>query len=472
MFRQRPVYLQASTLPRISRCCYANGERPTNCAPPDLTARASSTRAIIRSLRRSAWADLITAIGAGTTAIRATSGRNAALVTVLVGQNGPETVIVPSEDVVSVDDSQAILIADARTTAIRPGQIVVSGDRGGLLATVVAARQQGSRIMLHTGQASLAEAFPNTHADIYGAASTAILRLNHGVGSITFEDGRTYPLSSSGFKCTSNGKATNAVSLTGATVRATVDVTVVTHLVFLTKGGDVSNFLLAVKIDGKVVGSSGSVALNVAGKYDFDCSITGPTKDLPAFKYGPLFFDLDFATEYGVQGSIGSTATEILAGPTATASFSGEEGIQYKNDTWSQINTGNPDGKIKLTPASVTIAADVKADLKPYAEADLAADVSLAHKVHVGIRNAAGGTAGVSGDISAARGTAGAGKRCGGASEGQRRAVHPVARSVSGTTEQSDEDLAAAWGAETDAETPATNVQPARELNQSKSTTC
>ena len=39
---------------------------------------------------------------------------------------------------------------------------------------------------------------------------------------------------------------------------------------------------------------------------------------------------------------------------------------------------------------------------------------------------------------------------------------------MSGTTEQSDEDLAAAWGAETDAETPATNVQPARELNQSE----
>ena len=39
---------------------------------------------------------------------------------------------------------------------------------------------------------------------------------------------------------------------------------------------------------------------------------------------------------------------------------------------------------------------------------------------------------------------------------------------MSETTEQSDEDLAAAWGAETDAETPATNVQPARELNQSE----
>ena len=39
---------------------------------------------------------------------------------------------------------------------------------------------------------------------------------------------------------------------------------------------------------------------------------------------------------------------------------------------------------------------------------------------------------------------------------------------MSETTEQSDEDLAAAWGAETDAETPADSVQPARELNQSE----
>jgi flagellar motor switch protein FliM len=39
---------------------------------------------------------------------------------------------------------------------------------------------------------------------------------------------------------------------------------------------------------------------------------------------------------------------------------------------------------------------------------------------------------------------------------------------VSETAGQSDEELAAAWGAETAAETPANSVQPARELNQSE----
>jgi flagellar motor switch protein FliM len=39
---------------------------------------------------------------------------------------------------------------------------------------------------------------------------------------------------------------------------------------------------------------------------------------------------------------------------------------------------------------------------------------------------------------------------------------------MSETTEQSDEDLAAAWGAETEAEAAVENIQPARELNQSE----
>ena len=80
---------------------------------------------------------------------------------VTVTQPAPGTVLVPSQDVTALGATSATLTLTPQTNTIHPGQILVSGSAGGLLAKVVGVTRSGSTLRLTTTPTSLLAAFPH-----------------------------------------------------------------------------------------------------------------------------------------------------------------------------------------------------------------------------------------------------------------------------------------------------------------------
>jgi hypothetical protein len=120
---------------------------------------------------------LVTALTPSGSATITAAAPGAASVTasVIVAAPGPHTVLVDSADVQAVQGANVTLRATSSTRAISVGDIVVSGDKAGLLGTVRSVSSAAGAVMLQTGPASLVQAFPDLNVHLTGAPVTMML---------------------------------------------------------------------------------------------------------------------------------------------------------------------------------------------------------------------------------------------------------------------------------------------------------
>ena len=93
------------------------------------------------------------------------------VVTAVIAELTSETHYVESGEVISVDaDTGAVvLVRNERTDTLQVGDVLLSGDRAGLLCRVTSFEQQESRLLVQTVPADLTEAFENIIVEAEGA---------------------------------------------------------------------------------------------------------------------------------------------------------------------------------------------------------------------------------------------------------------------------------------------------------------
>ncbi|MEM9730164.1 MAG: hypothetical protein AAF997_16415, partial [Myxococcota bacterium] len=82
------------------------------------------------------------------------------LVTAVVVVLQPQTLVVPTERVVSVNDERTVIVLERTPTleALRPGDIVVNGSENGFLSRIVTIEPQADALRFEVIEATIAEA--------------------------------------------------------------------------------------------------------------------------------------------------------------------------------------------------------------------------------------------------------------------------------------------------------------------------
>ena len=116
------------------------------------------------------------------------SGAQSQAAQVTIAQPGPHTVLVPSSDVKADGNGIVTLTLNADTSAITAGDIVVSGNKAGLLVKVLSVTRGSSSLTVTTQQSSLLDAFPQL--SIHAVSAPTKISLNYGALTAAFSPNR------------------------------------------------------------------------------------------------------------------------------------------------------------------------------------------------------------------------------------------------------------------------------------------
>jgi hypothetical protein len=309
---------------------------------------------------------LITAKSSGVATIIASTRGDAALVTVVIGQAGPNTVAIPSEDVVFATEQRALLVRTAKTYRLQPGKIVISGDRGGLFGRITRMSVKQRNVVLELAQTTIADAFPNMNAHIIGARQHVRLELRHGHATLRYDDGTTFT-NSDALKCTGSAGAT----ITGSSFAFDLTATPQTDLI--TQDGQTKTFDLSLNLDATGSGSTGDLATAAAGK--FSCTLSLGQIEIPFEDFLALVFSFKADPSFGFEGSI--TRSGNLVGPTFSYQYKGPQGIQYDDGNWSQVDSGTPKAKSTMNDQTQAPTGATKLSSKVLLDAEFSIAAKL-----------------------------------------------------------------------------------------------
>ncbi len=299
---------------------------------------------------------------------------------VTIAQPASGTLIIPSADVLARTQTSATLKRTPQTTALRPGQIVVSGNHGGLLARITAVTAGPRVVRITTTTTSLARAFRqlSIHAESAKVTTT--------VPSAAFRPAaRAHPsgvvlASASGpganaargdaaVGCTLSSGRDVTVSLAGPSVSVPATVQLVADL--QTRFPVVDQFELVFQATIPVIVHSGSVTVSAAGKATAICDLDAPTIDAPTPIFlGPVEINGQATAAAGVDLDLNAGASMTFSGPTASDTARGTDGILYTSSGGWQAVEDNQTTGMQVTPDGTSFNASLKATAAPYLRVD------------------------------------------------------------------------------------------------------
>ena len=271
---------------------------------------------------------------------------------VTVASPAPGTLIIPSTEVRAETSTSATLPSNKQTVAIKPGQILVSGSRSGLLARVTAVSVGAGTVTVTTVPASLARAFLRLSIQAESAAVPTRLP------AAELHRDHCRPSFGHGIHMS----VADPSASVEAQVRLVANLQISHHAV--------DNFELAVQATVPVTIRSGAITVSAAGHASVTCELTAPAINVPATVFlGPVAIDGQVTASAGVTTTVGAGAAMAFSGPTVSYTMRATAGIQYtlsggwqavkSTPTWSTLP--------QVTPASQSF----KASLTANAEADL-----------------------------------------------------------------------------------------------------
>jgi hypothetical protein len=299
---------------------------------------------------------------------------------VTVAQPASGTLLIPSDDVLSRTQTSATLKRTRQTSALRPGQIVVSGNRGGLLAQVTAVTFGVKVVTIRTTAASLARAFRqlSIHAESAKVTTTVPTAAFRSAARSRSPDVALASASDAGASaaqdvdaasCTLTSGRNVTVSLDGPSVLVPATVELVGDLE--TRFPDVELFEVAAQATVPVIVHSGSVTVSAAGKADATCDLGVSTIDVPTpIFFGPVQINGQATADAGVDLSVDAGAAMTFSGPTVSDTAQGTDGIRYTSAGGWQAVEDNQAADPLVTPGGTSLTASLTATAAPFLRLD------------------------------------------------------------------------------------------------------
>ena len=300
---------------------------------------------------------------------------------VIIAQPASQTILVNSSDVLSHTQGEAILASNATTTQIKPGDIVVSGDKGGLLDQVTSVQPSGANIAIGLNPCSLPQAFQNLDIDLTGAPVQMRMQMSRGRAVLSTMDGRVVGVfRGNGFNCTDNTGATVNVNLSGPSFTFNVTANLVLKLQShwtLWTGPQVTLFELAVNLVAPVGMTTGSASFLANGTAGFTCSETLGSLDIPAVCVGPIDFSGSLVPSAGIKVSLSATGSLTVSGPSLNDTLSALDGVQWTPSAGWQTIGHNSQSGLSVTPAGIKFTTALSGDIFPYLRLDVGFNADL-----------------------------------------------------------------------------------------------
>lgn len=309
-------------------------------------------------------------VGSATITI-SSSGTEAALVGVIVAAPAPRTVLIPSYAVISTGLSHVVLRSIPITRRIHPGDRVVSGSSGGVLADVRAVRTAGDLLHLSTEPASLARAFSRLDVHSSGAQRSGVLRLHGRTASLSPSGGSPVAQASDAqeLPCNSGRSGDLYVSLSGASMEAPVDYEPYANLESGWRTG-VRLFELGVRVKVPISLSTGSVQIAAAGKGSVTCEVRLPLSLPSPLWIGPVEIAPTLTPAVGVTVDGEASAGLTVAGPTLGETISATDGVKWTPGGGWQAVTDNGSSTPTLQPGGTHFTGGFSATINPFVHLD------------------------------------------------------------------------------------------------------
>jgi len=247
---------------------------------------------------------LVTAhVAVGSATITATvAGVRPQAAQVLVATPAPGTVVIPTQDIMTMTAREVTLRRTPQTSAISAGDVLVSNGRsgGGLLARALSVRAGASAVSVVTSSASLASAFAalSVHAVSAPVTSATAART---AAALTAE-------------CKLTAGTSRPVSLQGPSV--SVPATVQLSGTLVAQSGVVQQFELAVQATLPITVRSGSVTVSAGGNATATCELAVTSIPVPTPLFlGPVEVSGEVSQAAGVDVSLRGGASLTIPGP-------------------------------------------------------------------------------------------------------------------------------------------------------------
>ena len=283
-----------------------------------------------------------------------------------------------SDEVTSVDRAAApdgpftvVLPRNATTESISVGDVVISGDRAGLLDRVLSVDLGPTEVTLITELASLEDAFENLS---YTASTLPVLGSSEDPDALP--PGRHVLQSIDSADCKTENNSDAGLTTTGASVTFThrLEVEVSVSIV----SGSLQSFELGPEASANVTGESGSLEWSSQVAGEVTCAL-----ELITFKTPPLPMHM-FSFQLGVTPAIGVKAEASFTGPSFTvtgpkgdASGEARGGIAWAPGGWSTYGSADWDGSFDPFEANFDTDIEFELTAKPHGSLGFTAIANL-----------------------------------------------------------------------------------------------
>jgi Bacterial Ig-like domain (group 2)/Bacterial SH3 domain len=302
---------------------------------------------------------------AGSANIVATlNGYDPAYGSVIVAHATSQTVQVASSLVKSATPTSAVLVRNAQTQAVVPGNIVVSNSAGGLFGQVTGVTMDASTVTLSLQPATIPDAFPDYSYKWNGPpVQLDIQSLPGGRYTVRDKRGRVVSEGSFDFPC-SGGTASEKPGFEHPiTITAILNFDARQHLI-----------QVGTELSGSIGYSGGMYTVGGAGNpLTCETAITLNSHVQIALPGGLLTASPVVTPRIGIE--IISDRQATVKGPSAKIEFDVLSGFQYQNGQWSLLEShAAPALSLSLLP-TVSFDGPLEAHITPYFRADVGFDV-------------------------------------------------------------------------------------------------
>jgi hypothetical protein len=272
-----------------------------------------------------------------------------------------------SDQVTSVDRSAApdgpftvVLPRNSTTETIAVGDVVISGDRAGLLDRVLSADLGPTEVTLTTELASLEDAFENLS---YTASTLAVQGSSEYPDALPPESQVLQSIDSTDCKTENNSDA--GLTTTGASVTFTHGLQVEVSVSIV--GGSLQSFEFGPKASAKVTGETGSLQWSSQVAGEVTCALELTTFETPPLPVHMFSFQLGVTPEIGIKAGVSFNGPSFtIRGPKGAASGGVRGGIAWAPGGWSTY--GSADWLGSFDPFEADFDTDIEFELtaKPY----------------------------------------------------------------------------------------------------------
>lgn len=272
-----------------------------------------------------------------------------------------------SDQVVSVDRITApdgpytvVLPRNATTETIDIGDLVISGDRAGLLDRVLSVNLTASEVELTTELASLTDAFENLS---YSASTLAIYGSSEDPDALPL--GREIQGSIDSAQCKTQNNTAAPLTTTGASVSFSYSILVDIDITI--GGGTLQGFELGPSATATVAGQSGSLEWSSMVAGEIKCALTLITFKTPALPLHMFSFQLGMTPEIGIKAEASFTGPSFtVTGPKGNVTGLAEGGIRWAPGGWSTYGTASWNGSFDPFEAMFDTNIEFGLKAKPY----------------------------------------------------------------------------------------------------------